>query len=391
MKEMEGSAEWMPFADFYREKRVLVTGHNGFVGSWLSHWLLRLGANVVGVSLPAMAGGLADVTNLEDLMSAHFIDVRDRRSLGEVIETLRPELVFHLAAQALVLPSYEDPLGTFETNIIGTANLLDSLRDQASVKACVVVTSDKCYAEGLGAHKEQDPLGGDDPYSASKGAAEIIAHSYRTSYLATQGTGIATARAGNIIGGGDWAAHRIVPDCMHAAAAGRALELRHSEAVRPWQHVLDAVAGYLRLGAALALDPSRFARAWNFGPAETATVGELVDALLSAWRTCDGHAVPSPIASDGTPPPERRHLILDSSRARRELNWNPVLQLDEAVVWTVEWYWHTLRADPSGARRATERQLDRYEALVEGNDALVGSGRSVPGAGYLAERSGGPA
>jgi CDP-glucose 4,6-dehydratase len=349
----------------YRGKTILVTGHNGFVGSWLSHWLVRAGATVVGLSLPTVPGGLADVTDLDRLVDAREVDLRDLAAVRNVVEGTAPDMVFHLAAQALVLPSYEDPLATFATNVAGTGNLLEAIRYQPSVRACVVITSDKCYADGDRPHVEEDPLGGNDPYSASKAAAEIVTHSYRVSYFAADGVGVATARAGNIVGGGDWGAHRIVPDCMNAAAALRPLELRHPGAVRPWQHVLDAVAGYLRLGAALIDDPAGAGRAWNFGPdaRASATVGDLVGSLLAAWTGLDGTEPPPPTQPGATTPHERAHLTLDSARSHKALGWTPLLSLSDTVEWTVEWYWSFLRDPGADPRTRTIAQIDRYQHL----------------------------
>jgi CDP-glucose 4,6-dehydratase len=244
-----------------------------------------------------------------------------------------------------------------------------------------VVTSDKCYADAHAdtPHSEGDSLGGDDPYSASKAAAELIAHSFRTSFLAQDGIGVATARAGNIVGGGDWGAHRIVPDCMNAALAGIPLELRHPEAVRPWQHVLDAVAGYLRLGARLDGDPKGTAGAWNFGPEASAftTVGDLVQALLAAWSELDGVDPPGPVLPTVATPHERTFLTLDSTKARRHLGWTPRLSLSDTVEWTVDWYWSSLRDDSADHRAKTVSQIDRYEQIDK--EAPTMDQRAQPG------------
>jgi CDP-glucose 4,6-dehydratase len=356
----------------YRGKTALVTGHNGFVGSWLSWWLLRTGCKVVGFSLPTIAGSLADVSGLGSLIESYEADVRDQAALDQVVDRHQPDIVFHLAAQALVLPSYEDPLDTFATNVMGTAHLLQALRGQSSVDACVIITSDKCYATADRPHEEGDPLGGDDPYSASKAAAELVAHAFRQSFLAEEGIGVATARAGNIVGGGDWGAHRIVPDCIQAASSGVPLELRRPAAVRPWQHVLDAVAGYLQLGTALTEEPEGMARAWNFGPDADAatTVGDLVRSLLTAWSERDSSVPPPPIQPNTPMPDERSYLTLDSSLARRELGWAPLLSLSDTVEWTVDWYWSFLRGDNADHRTKTLAQIERYEVL--------GSDRSAP-------------
>jgi CDP-glucose 4,6-dehydratase len=364
--------------DTYAGHTVLVTGHNGFVGSWLSHWLVGAGAKVVGLSLSKTEGGLADVTGLDELIESHVVDIRDRGAVRSVVDRYEPNFVFHLAAQALVFPSYEDPLATFDTNVIGTGNLLEALRGKPSVRACVVITSDKCYATGHSAHAESDPLGGDDPYSASKAGAEIVTHAYRTSFLANDGIGVATARAGNIVGGGDWAAHRIVPDCMLAAAAGTRLLVRHPEAVRPWQHVLDAAAGYLQLGAALCTDAVEPARAWNFGPDPDAstTVGDLVGSLHRAWATLDGVEPLPPDEPTEPTPHERTLLTLDSSLAHSSLGWTSRLDLSTTVDWTVNWYWSSLRQPGSDLRAKTIHQIEEFSQLSSGILPPVQSVRS---------------
>jgi CDP-glucose 4,6-dehydratase len=271
-------------------------------------------------------------------------------------------------------------LATFATNMMGTGHLLEAVRRQPSVRACVVITSDKCYADGDRPHVEEDPLGGNDPYSASKAAAELITHSYRVSYLAAEGIGVATARAGNIVGGGDWGAHRIVPDCMHAAATGRPLELRHPGAVRPWQHVLDAVSGYLRLGAALIDDPEGAGRPWNFGPdaQASATVGDLVGSLLAAWAALDGTPPPPPIRPDSKSPHERAHLTLDSARSHQALGWSPRLSLSDTVEWTVDWYWSFLRDSTADPLTRTIAQIDHYGRLERESLSSNPAAGSVP-------------
>ncbi len=291
--------------------------------------------------------------------------MRDRDALAAVVRRCDPEIAFHLAAEALVLPSYEDPLRTFSTNVMGTANMLDVLRWQSGVRACVVVTSDKCYATAEGAHVETDALGGDDPYSASKAGAEIVTHAFRRSFFEPGQVGIATARAGNIVGGGDWSDHRIVPDFVRAAATGRGLELRRPEAVRPWQHVLDAVSGYLRLADALLADPIGHSEAWNFGPPpETATsVGDLVGQLGARWRELGGSDLSDPVTSSTPRADERSFLTLKSTKAAGALGWHQVLDLSSTVDWTVEWYWSTMHG--SSGHVVTVAQLERYLALDE--------------------------
>ncbi len=348
------------FAGAYRDKRVLVTGHNGFVGTWLCVWLARCGADVTGLSLAAGPGPLAP-GELCEYAREEIADVRDAARVADVIRRVQPEVVFHLAAQALVLPSYSDPVATFDTNVMGTVHVLDAVRRVGSVASCVVVTSDKCYATRDGAHLEADHLGGDDPYSASKGAAELVAHAYRASFFGG-GPALATARAGNIVGGGDFAPGRIVPDCVRALDTGMPLDLRRPDAVRPWQHVLDVVAGYLLLGAHLADESHAAAEAWNFGPdpRSVATVGQLVALVEASWSELGGGGLVELRLPVGNRAPERAVLTLDSTKAQARLGWTPRLDLTDAVRWTVEWYHAARRATGFCAARALERQIDCY-------------------------------
>ena len=258
----------VPSALFWRGKSVLITGHTGFKGAWLTLWLAQLGARVTGVALPpATSPNLFTEAKVEALCDSHVCDVRDAAAFLDRIKASRPEIVFHLAAQPLVRASYREPLATFETNAMGTAYLLDAVRQIDSVRVVVIVTTDKVYrnVETLQPYREDDPLGGRDPYSASKAASEIIAASYRASFLAVRNVAVATARSGNVIGGGDWSDDRLIPDAIRAWDAGRALVIRHPEAVRPWQHVLEPLAGYMILASKLWERPS-LADAYNFGP-----------------------------------------------------------------------------------------------------------------------------
>ena len=349
--------------EHYRGRRILVTGHNGFVGSWLSHWLVRSGAEVTGLSLAAEPDAMFDTIGLESAVASLEIDVRDSAAVTAAIADHQPEVIFHLAAQAIVLRSIEDPLETISTNVLGTANLLQGLRG-STVKACVVITSDKCYETASAPHVESDRLGGDDPYSASKAAAELVVHAFANSYFLDSGPAVASARAGNIVGGGDRAPNRLVPDFVRAAELDRSLELRYSEAVRPWQHVLEAVAGYLRLGAALMKDPLYFAGSWNFGPppGAGATVGHLVDLLRSSWHDHAG-SWPKEPSSVTALEPERALLMLESSKARRELGWESLLDLNATIDWTVAWYLAEQVQGRAGALRELEREITQYQAL----------------------------
>jgi CDP-glucose 4,6-dehydratase len=323
-------------------RSVLVTGHTGFKGSWLTLWLASVGARVHGYALePPTEPNLFDVARVKGLLASDTrADLADFPALTACLASARPEVVLHLAAQPLVREGFRDPLGTITTNVLGTAHLLEALRSVDSVRAVVVVATDKVYENlELGRRfREVDPLGGHDPYSASKAAAEIVVASYRSSFF---GEGrhpgrIASARAGNVIGGGDWAADRLVPDCLRAFAASQPVRLRRPDAVRPWQHVLGPLAGYLALAARLlGEDGPRFAGPWNFGPdaSDDASVAEVARLIASQW---DEGARVDEVANDG--PNEAQLLRLDSTRARAELGWRPGWSLDQAIENTVQWH-----------------------------------------------------
>jgi CDP-glucose 4,6-dehydratase len=342
---------------FWTGRRVLLTGHTGFKGAWTARWLHRLGAAVTGLSLaPDSDPNLFSLLEPTTRIRSCLVDIRDAPALRAVVEACDPEIVLHLAGQALVPRGYREPIETWATNVIGTATLLDALRDRPSVKAVVVVTSDKVYAGDVPGRGfvETDRLGGDDPYSASKAAAELVATAWRSSFFRA-GAPIVTARAGNVIGGGDWSADRLVPDFVRAIAAGRPLELRHPEATRPWQHVLDPVAGYLllaeRLATGTALPP-----AVNFGPPGDAvcTTRDLVERLFAAFgRAPDWRRAVRPDI------PEKSNLALDAALAYRTIEWRPRLGIDAAIAWSVEWY----AAHAAGADIAalTDAQIARYE------------------------------
>jgi CDP-glucose 4,6-dehydratase len=289
-----------------------------------------------------------------------LVDVRDREAVDRVVRTVQPELVFHLAAQPLVRPSYHDPVETFATNVMGTVHVLDAARRTASVRAVVSVTSDKCYEnrECDWAYREDDPMGGHDPYSASKGCAELATNAFRRSYAATPGSlQIASVRAGNVIGGGDWAVERLVPDFVRSIIANKPLELRRPAAIRPWQHVLEALSGYLLLGAQLCEANGHYAGAWNFGPSssETICVAELARRLVRYWGR--GEVIEAEVEAG---PAEARCLKLDSSKARAKLPWEALLSMDERVAWTVDWYrqWHET---PDHCGTAMDAQIECYE------------------------------
>lgn len=327
-------------AAFWKGRRVLVTGHTGFKGSWLSLWLQSLGAEVTGYALaPPTTPSLFEAAEVGRGMKSIQGDVLDRQLLARSLNEAQPEVVFHLAAQSLVRESYRAPVETFGVNVMGTAHLLEAARQTPAVAAVVVVTSDKCYEnrEWVWGYRENEPLGGHDPYSASKGCAELVAAAYRRSFFqpSARPVGLATARAGNVIGGGDWAADRIVPDAVRAFAQGQVLQVRNPAAVRPWQHVLEPLSGYLLLAELLHLDPARWSGAWNFGPEEASAVpvARLVDELCAQWPGAAWHSVES---SDA--PHEAHYLKLDCSKARQELGWQPRLSLVESISMTSAWY-----------------------------------------------------
>jgi CDP-glucose 4,6-dehydratase len=348
-------------AGFWRGRRVLVTGHTGFKGAWLTLWLTRLGARVTGFSLPAATDPSLFALCAQGIGADIFGDVTDGPLVAQVLEQSAPEIVIHMAAQALVRPSYDDPLGTFATNVMGTANVLQAVRSTPSVRAVVVVTSDKVYAnDGSGcAFREGDRLGGHDPYSSSKACAELVVGAFRASFLDGP-CRIATARAGNVIGGGDWAPYRIVHDLVAAAERGEPVALRYPQAVRAWLYVLDPLAGYLMLAQALIAEPARAPSALNFAPGDTSfrMVSELADAFAARW---DGR--PTWRREAGEHPHEEMLLTLDATHARNVLGWRPLLSFDDAVAWTADWYRAYWRHEDIGA--LTGRQIAAYGARIE--------------------------
>lgn len=351
-------------SEFWSGKRVLVTGHTGFKGSWLVLWLHAMGAKAAGYALaPPSDPALWKLLGLAREMRDEVADVRDRPALTRVLAAFRPEVVFHMAAQSLVRPSYEDPVETYSTNVMGTVHVLEAVRHCPEVRVVLNVTSDKCY-ENRGwdrGYRESDPMGGHDPYSSSKGCAELVTAAYRSSFFSgsTSAPALASVRAGNVIGGGDWAAERIVPDFVRATLRGEPLRVRNPQAVRPWQHVLEPLSGYVMLAERLWKDGSAFASAWNFGPddGDARSVEMLADTLTSLWGQ------PARWAADPGPHPHEAHfLTLDSSKARAQLGWKPRLGLENALAWTVEWY--KACAAGAGARALCLEQIEKYERLA---------------------------
>jgi CDP-glucose 4,6-dehydratase len=350
------------FKDAYRNRRVLVTGHTGFKGSWLALWLSNLGAKVMGYSLQSSSD--SDHYKLLDLdMDSVIGDIRDLDKLELIFVDFQPEIVFHLAAQAIVRLSYKDPVDTFTSNVMGTVNVLEASRKSGSVRAIVNVTSDKCYEnrEWLWGYRENDAMGGYDPYSASKGCSELITSSYRNSYFnleeygRTHGVLLASARAGNVIGGGDWAVDRLVPDIMRAVRMREKIRIRNPHSIRPWQHVLESLSGYLSLGQRLLEGSREFAEAWNFGPLDEGNVAvcEIVEQARKVWPEIDYET-----NSVNDQPHEAGMLRLDCSKSRALLHWMPVWTSREAVEKTVQWY----RAFYESGRILSLENLESYVA-----------------------------
>jgi CDP-glucose 4,6-dehydratase len=345
-------------------RKVFLTGHTGFKGSWLCHWLEMLGCEIHGFALdPPTEPNLFSASNVAKLLASDTrADLRDAEAVSAAMRAAEPELVFHLAAQPLVREGYRDPLGTFAANVMGTAHILDAARTVASIRAVVVVTTDKVYEnrEWHRPYTEAHPLGGYDPYSASKAAAEIVSASFRSSYFQPPAARIATARAGNVIGGGDWAKDRLIPDCLAAFAEGRPVTLRYPHAVRPWQHVLEPLAGYIMLGDRLFDETAKgFDRAWNFGPNsdDDAEVGQVAQLAAELWG--EGARV-NLGTSEGAQPHEAGLLKLDSTLAQTQLGWVPRWSLRVALEQTIAWQKAWSAGDDM--RSVTRRQIDHYLA-----------------------------
>jgi CDP-glucose 4,6-dehydratase len=342
---------------FWAGRRVLLTGHTGFKGAWLSLWLAELGAEVTGLALPPdQTPSLFEEAHVGERITSTIGDIRDRAVVEDAFRRARPEIVLHLAAQALVRRSYREPVETYATNVMGTAHVLEAARRSPGLQAVVVVTTDKCYEnrEWIWPYRESEPLGGHDPYSSSKACAELVVSAYRRSFLAEQGIGVASARAGNVIGGGDWSEDRLLPDLIRAFEEGRPAIVRRPDAVRPWQHVLEPLHGYLLLAERLA-GGEKVAEAWNFGPTElgAASVRHVADALVREWG---GTAVWRHVPDPG--PHEATLLRLDISKARAELGWTPALDLGESLRWTIDWHKRHLAGESAAA--ASAGQLADY-------------------------------
>jgi CDP-glucose 4,6-dehydratase len=350
----------MSEASFWSGRRVLLTGHTGFKGAWLALWLRRLGADVCGFALPpATTPALYEIADVGAGMRSVFGDLRDAAALQRCMHEFQPEIVLHLAAQAIVRASYADPVQTYATNVMGLANLFEAVRRQPGVRAVLNVTTDKCYEnrEWPWGYRESDHLGGYDPYSASKACAEILTASYRRSFLAPAGVAVATARAGNVIGGGDWGPDRLVPDFLRSFASGESVFIRNPRAIRPWQHVLEPLRGYLMLARKLFEEGEAWSEAWNLGPDDRScvTVSHIADSLCAMWG--EGARWSTDAASH---PHEAGFLKLDASKAKLRLGWKPLLELDQALGLIVDWQ----RAFAAGRdmRQATLDQIAWFES-----------------------------
>lgn len=349
--------------EFWQGKRVLLTGHTGFKGSWLSLWLQSMGAEVTGFALaPPTKPSLFEIAKVAEGMTSIVGDIRDLAHLKAVFDGCQPEIVIHMAAQALVRYSYIEPVETYSTNVMGTVNLLEAVRSTQSVKAAVNVTTDKCYEnkEWVWGYRENEAMGGYDPYSSSKGCSELVTSAYRSSFFhpgkyQEHGVALASARAGNVIGGGDWAEDRLIPDILRAITDGRPVNIRNPHAIRPWQHVLEPLSGYLLLAQKLYQQGAAYAEGWNFGPndEDAKPVQWIVEQLIQSW----GEGA-SWVLDGGNHPHEAHYLKLDCSKAKGQLNWHPRWHLDEALEKIVEW--QRACRDEKDMREVTLRQISAY-------------------------------
>ncbi len=352
---------------FFSGRNVFVTGHSGFKGSWLSSWLTRAGAAVTGFSLPPNDGEplLFEIMGAGQEINSIYGDIRNPDSIAAAINKTRPELIFHLAAQSLVRRSYREPVETYAINVLGTAHLLEAARRCSAVGAIVVITSDKCYQNRnwIWGYREDDSLGGRDPYSSSKACAELITEAYRKSFFSGENAArIGSARSGNVIGGGDWAKDRLVPDIVRSLTCGVPVVLRNPGFIRPWQHVLESLTGYMLLGKHLLENREGCSEAWNFGPSENEnlTVRQLAEKFISSW----GQGTLT-IRDDEVAVQESPLLKLDSSKSRHRLGWKPVLNISETIDLTVDWY-RSFHEEPSGAPEMTGRQIMAYSSRLSG-------------------------
>lgn len=367
---MPGSKTWMENGLMdsrqYRNKRILVTGHTGFKGGWLSYWLQTAGAEVTGIALPPKTDlDFFKAVGLESRLDSRIADIRNLPDCRRIIRDADPELIFHLAAQPIVLESYKVPVETLHTNIIGTANILEAARDLRQLKGIIVITSDKCYHnnEWVYAYRENDRLGGKDPYSASKACAEIVSQSYSHAFFEKEHIPVATVRAGNVIGGGDWQDHRLIPDFMRCIRNSEVINIRNPEAVRHWQHVLEPLAGYLMLGEKFLQGNLEFSGAWNFGPGASSSL-RVIDLAEKIVRKTPG--VRYKVSCHSQTLQEANLLLLESKKAERLLNWKTGLDIDRTLDYTFDWYFSQMNGENTAS--VTSRQIEQYTGLINGDE-----------------------
>ncbi len=348
---------------FWQGKKVLLTGHTGFKGTWLALWLQELGALVCGIALlPETTPSLFTLTQIEKNIQHHIHDIRDYASIKKIMDAFKPDIVIHLAAQPLVRYSYQHPLETYETNVMGTANILEAAKTCQSVKVVVNVTTDKCYEnrEWHWGYRENDPMGGLDPYSSSKGCSELITNAYYHSFYQKLGKGLASARAGNVIGGGDWSEDRLIADVMRSIVDQKPVIIRNPTAIRPWQHVLESLSGYLLLAQKLWENPAKYSEGWNFGPytRETVTVEMMVEKIFAGWQSahCGWE-----IQQDLEQLHEAHFLKLEISKATTKLQWQPKLDLQTTIEWLVDWYHAWM--EKKDMHQFTVKQIQNYQNL----------------------------
>lgn len=347
---------------FWKGRKVLITGHTGFKGSWLSLWLQSLEVNLFGIALPPSDGlSLFKSANVSNLMEHNILDIRNYIELQKLFEEIRPQIIFHMAAQPLVRKSYRDPIETFQTNILGTANVLEASRHCNSVKAIVNITTDKCYENTniIWGYREDDRMGGYDPYSSSKACAELISAAYRNSFLREEGISMATARAGNVIGGGDWSDDRLLPNILNSLEKDEDIYIRNPNAVRPWQHVLEPLSGYIVLAEKLYSDGKNFSEAWNFGPNDddAKSVSWIVENMINNWNSNNKWQI-----QQGDHPHEASYLKLDISKAKKFLDWQPQWNLNEALNKIIEW--HSAFLSKENMRNKSLEQINIYSKLI---------------------------
>lgn len=348
------------FKNTYRGKTVFITGHTGFKGSWLSIWLKELGAKVVGYSLePPTEPSMFKICSLSEKVTSIYGDIRDYSRLSNILNKYKPDIIFHLAAQPLVRVAYKHPIDTYATNVMGTVNLLEAARNVDSVQAVVVITTDKCYEnkEWVYGYRETDPMGGYDPYSSSKGCAELIVSSYRKSFYNNSCKALASARAGNVIGGGDWAKDRLIPDFIRAVSEDKPVIIRNPLATRPWQYVLEPLSGYLRLGALMLENAKKYSTSWNFGPCESSVLN--VQDILKLSSKCFGKG--SIVVDKSNQPHEANLLKLDINKANTYLNWYPIYNIKEAVGSTMDWYKEYYINENKNMYDYTVAQIEKYQ------------------------------